>query len=151
LKPDDEFYDKWHDWIKENRTDEYKKKIEQKSGKSGPVTGVKQRILSIIFNEIGISQSKYQHGFKRGVFFANMYDNGFQFLRNEIEEKELVMKPKFVNDVDYIMNWWKPKAIKRYVKLHDNNKLKPESLFYSDIVGKSWEETKEKYLGEVGR
>jgi hypothetical protein len=24
-------------------------------------------------------------------------------------------------------------------------------LFYSDIIGMSWEETKEKYLGDIGR
>ena len=29
-------------------------------------------------------------------------------------------------------------------------KLKLEKLFYGDIVGKTWEETKEKYLREVG-
>ena len=57
LKPDDEYYDKWHDWIKKNRADEYEKKIKSKGGKSGPVTGIKQRILSIIFNEVGLSQS----------------------------------------------------------------------------------------------
>ena len=34
------------------------------------------------------------------------------------------MKPKFVNDLDYIMNWWKPKAIRRYTKLFDNKKNK---------------------------
>ena len=84
-------------------------------------------------------------------FFANMYDNGLEYLRNEIDEKDLVMKPKFVNDVDYIMNWWKPKAIRRYTKLYDNNNIKPEALFYGDIVGMNWEETKEKYLGDVGR
>ena len=43
------------------------------------------------------------------------------------------------------------KAIRRYEKLHSENRLKPEQLFYSDIMDMSWEETKEKYLGEVGR
>ena len=62
-----------------------------------------------------------------------------------------IMKPKFKNDIDYIMNWWKPKAIRRYVKLYDDNRIKPEVLFYGDIVGKTWEETKEQYIGEVGR
>ena len=56
-----------------------------------------------------------------------------------------------IDDSDYIMNWWKPKAIKRYTKLFDENRLKPEKLFYGDIVGKTWEETKEIYLSEVGR
>jgi hypothetical protein len=49
------------------------------------------------------------------------------------------------------MKWWKPKAIRRYTKLFDENRIKPENLFYGDIVGKTWKETKEQYLGEVGR
>tara|TARA_Y100001973_G_C5193548_1_gene332604 strand:- start:171 stop:1373 length:1203 start_codon:yes stop_codon:yes gene_type:complete len=151
LKPDDEFYDKWHDWIKENRKEEYEKKIKSKGSKSGPVTGIKQRILSIIFNEIGISQSKYQHGFKRGVFFSELYDNTRPFLRGEIKEDELVLKKRLDNDVESIVSWWQKKSLKRYFKLHEQNRLKPEMLFYADMIGKSWEEAKEKYLGEVGR
>ena len=78
-------------------------------------------------------------------------ENGKEFLRGEIEEKDLKMKQKYIDDSDYIMKWWKPKAIKRYSKLFDENRLKPEKLFYGDIVGKTWEETKEMYLSEVGR
>ena len=73
------------------------------------------------------------------------------WLWKKIEEKDLKMKQKYIDDSDYIMKWWKPKAIKRYTKLHEENRLKPEKLFYGDIVGKTWEETKEQYLGEVGR
>ena len=80
-----------------------------------------------------------------------MYENGNEFLRGEIEESDLKMKPKYNDDSDYIINWWKPKAIRRYSKLYDEGRLKPEKLFYGDIVGKSWEQVKEKYLGEIGR
>ena len=31
------------------------------------------------------------------------------------------------------------------------NRIKPEKLYYKDIINTSWEETKEKYLGEIGR
>jgi len=61
------------------------------------------------------------------------------------------MKQKYIDDSAYIMKWWKPKAIRRYTKLFDEGRLKPEKLFYGDIVGKTWEETKQQYLGEVGR
>ena len=43
------------------------------------------------------------------------------------------------------------KSNQRYSKLFDEGRLKPEKLFYGDIVGTTWEETKKKYLGEVGR
>ena len=112
---------------------------------------MKQRILSMIFKELGIKQSEYQHGFKRGVYFAQMYDNGNEFLRNEIDESQLKLKKKFEDGDEYTMNWWKPKAIRRYVKLLDEGRIKPEPLFYLDIIGMSWEDAKQKYLNEVGR
>jgi hypothetical protein len=105
----------------------------------------------MIYKELDIKRAKYEHGFKRGVYYGDIYENGKSFLRNEIKEDELVMKEKYKLDYDRIINWWKPKAIRRYEKLHNENRLKPESLFYSDIIGMSWEETREKYLGDIGR
>ena len=151
LKPDDSTYEVWHEWLKENRSDEYKVATTQKEGVAGPPTGVNQKIINMIFKVVGVKPSNYMHGFKRGIYFADVYENGKEFLRCEIEEKDLKMKQKYIDDSDYIMKWWKKKAIKRYTKLFDENRLKPEKLFYGDIVGKTWEETKEQYLEEVGR
>ena len=151
LKPDDSAYEIWHDWLKDNREEEYKKQTTQKPGVSGPPTGVKQKIIKMIFSELGIKLNDYEHRFKRGIYFADMYENGKEILRKEIDEKELVMKKKYNEDVDYINKWWKPKAVRRYVKLLDEGRIKPEKLFYAGILDISWEEAKEKYLGEVGR
>ena len=162
LKPDDEFYDPWHQWIKENRADWYATAITNErirngksmgtgEGASGPVSGIKQKILTQIFKECGIKASEYHHGFKRGVYLAMMYENGPEFLRSEIEESELVMKKKFSDGTDYINKWWKKQAIKRYSKLHDEGRLKPENLFYIDGIGTQWEDFKEQRLSEVGR
>ena len=150
-KPDDSVYEGWHHWIKENKSEEYAIQTAEKEGVDGPATGVKQKVINMIFKEVGIKASHYQHGFKRGVYFAQMYENGNEFLRNEITEDQLIMKDKFVDSDEYTMNWWKPKAIKRYEKLHEEGRIKPESLFYLDIIGMSWEDCKEKYLKEVGR
>jgi hypothetical protein len=151
LKPDDSTYEVWHQWLKDNQADEYKRQTTQKEGVAGPVTGVKQKIIGMIFKAVGVKPSNYQHGFKRGIFYADIYENGKEFLRGEIEEKDLKMKQKYNDDSAYIMKWWTPKAIRRYTKLFDEGRIKPEKLFYGDIVGKTWEETKEQYLGEVGR
>lgn len=161
-KPDDKFYDPWHQWLKENRSEWYETAITNErirngknmgtgDGASGPVSGIKQKILGQIFKECGIKQSQYFHGFKRGVYLAMMYDNGCEFLRDEIPESELVMKQKFADGVDNISKWWKKKAIKRYTKLHSDGRLKPEHLYYVDAIGMSWEQMKQKYLKEVGR
>ena len=143
IKPDDDVYLIWNEWLKENYPEEHLKAISN--------TGPKQNVINRIFKHLEIKSKEYEHGFHRGVFFANMYDNGLEYLRKEIQEKDLQMKKKFIDDSDYIMNWWKPKAVRRYVKLYEDNRIKPEVLFYGDIVGKTWEETKQQYIKEVGR
>lgn len=143
IKPDDKYYDVWHQYIKVKYPEKYEKAINS--------TGPKQNVLNMIFREIGINTSHYNHGFKRGVFFSQMYENGNQFLCSKIQEQDLVMKNKFLKGNEYSINWWKEKAIKRYTTLYKENKLKPEKLFYSDTIGMTWQECKEKYLHEVGR
>jgi hypothetical protein len=162
IKPDDLVYDPWHQWLKENRSELYQSKITNErirngesmypgENKTGPVSGIKQRILEMIFKELGIKSKDYNHGFKRGVYFAQMYENGNEFLCGKISESELNMKDKFSEGDTYSIKWWKPKAERRYLKLIEENKIKPESLFYADIIGMTWEGAKEKYIKEVGR
>ena len=160
LKPDDKFYDPWHQWIKENKPDWYMENITRERARNGanmgyesngPVSGIKQKILGQIFKECGIKATEYHHGFKRGVYMAMMYENGCEYLRNEITEDKLIIKDKFKQGTEYINKWWKKHAISRYTKLHDEGRIKPEHLFYIDAIGISWEEMKAKYLSEVGR
>ncbi len=160
IKPDDKYYDPWHQWLKENRAEWYKENISDERARNGanmgyeangPVSGIKQKILGQIFKECGIKATDYHHGFKRGVYMAMMYENGNDFLCSKIEEDKLILKDKFKQGVEYINKWWKKHAISRYTKLHEEGRLKTEHLFYIDAIGMSWEEMKEKYLGEVGR
>lgn len=159
-KPDDKVYDPWHQWLKENRSEWYSKNITQERERNGanmgyerngPVSGIKQKIIQAIYKELGIKSDAYDHGFQRGVYFAMMYENGNDFLCSKIEEKDLIIKDKFAKGYDYTLKWWKDKAIKRYEKLYDENKIKPEVLFYIDAIGMTWEQMKEHYLKEVGR
>ena len=160
MKPDDKFYDPWHQWIKENHSDWYDENITRERARNGanmgyeangPVSGIKQKILGKIFKECSIKANEYHHGFKRGVYMAMMYENGCEFLRKEIDEDKLILKDKFKQGTEYINKWWKKHAISRYTKLHDEGRIKPEHLFYIDAIGISWEEMKAKYLSEVGR
>ena len=159
-KPDDKVYDPWHQWLKENRADWYKMHImdeRERNGanmgydRNGPVSGIKQKIIQAIFKELGIKGNAYDHGFQRGVYFAQMYENGNEFLCSKIEEKNLVLKKKFAEGNEYTIKWWKDKAIKRYEKLFEEGKIKPEVLFYVDAIGMTWEQMKDNYLKEVGR
>jgi hypothetical protein len=162
IKPDDKFYEPWHQWLKENRSEWYQTAITNErirngasmgtgEGASGPVSGIKQKILGKILQECGIKMSDYHHGFKRGVYYAGIYENGNDFLCDRIDESELKPKQKFEEGVDYISKWWKRHAISRYSKLHSEGRLKPEHLFYIDAIGMDWDTMKNKYLSEVGR
>jgi hypothetical protein len=159
-KPDDKVYNPWHQWLKENRADWYKMHImdeRERNGanmgydRNGPVSGIKQKIIQAIFKELGIKGNAYDHGFQRGVYFAQMYENGNEFLCSKIEEKDLVLKKKFAEGNEYTIKWWKDKAIKRYTTLYNDGRIKPEVLFYVNAIGMTWEQMKENYLKEVGR
>lgn len=151
IKPNDTVYQTWHDWIKENKSAEYNKKMTQKDNVSGPVTGAKQRVLSMIFQELKLRTQDYVHGYERGVYYSSFYENTKEFLKNEITEDQLVMKKLYVDDTDAIMNWWKAKAKDRYLKLKAENNLKSEVLYYSPIIDMSYQTAKEKFFKEVGR
>jgi len=151
IKPDDEVYQEWHHWIKENNAKDYHDRILSKDTSTGPVTGIKQQILNLIFKAVGVSQSKYKHGFERGVYFAPLYENTREFLRGEIDESQLIPLQKLRGDIDAVLDWWRPKAVARYEKLHAEGRLKDGILYYTQMIGMTWEETKRAYLDEVGR
>jgi hypothetical protein len=151
IKPNDTVYQIWHDWIKENKSAEYNKKMTQKDDVSGPVTGAKQRVLSMIFQELKLRTQDYVHGYERGVYYSSFYENTKEFLKNEITEDQLVMKKLYVDDTDAIINWWKTKAKDRYLKLKAENNLKSEVLYYSPMIDMSYQAAKEKFFKEVGR
>ena len=143
IKPDDWIYNIWKDYIKEKYPEKYKA--------AQLKTGPKQNVINLIFKELGIKGNEYFHGYKRGVYFASIYENGNDYLCGKIEVKDLKMKDKFIEGDDYTIRWWKDKAIKRYTTLHTEGRLKDETLFYSNIIGMTWNDCKEKYLKDVGR
>ena len=148
LKPDDSVYDIWHHWIKENKPDEYEKKTVGGPGE-GPATGVKQKILVMIMQELGVKQSQYMHGFRRGVYYSPFYSNTREFLRSEVSENSLVPLDKL--SYSEVMKWWKAKAARRYVNLLESNRLNPDILYYNRMIGMSWDDATSTYLKEVGR
>ena len=151
IKPDDSVYEVWHQWIKDNKTDQYNKAMTQKEGVSGPVTGAKSRVLSMLFSKCDIKQSHYQHGYERGVYYSCFYENTKEFLQNKITEKDLKLKELFKKDVQGVLDWWKPKAIERYKKLHGEGNIKSDILYYNKMMGMTYDEAKSKFFNEVGR
>lgn len=150
LKPDQKYYQEWHEWLKENDPERYAE-ITDPGDSAGPATGVKQGIITEIFRRVGLKSSNYKHGFKRGVYFAMMYKNGKEFLQQKIDEDQLELKEKFKKGRQGMIGWWEPKAVRRYIKLLEDDRIKPELLYYTDIMGSTWEEAKQTHFSEVGR
>jgi hypothetical protein len=150
IKPDQYCYETWHQWLKDNRKEEYIKAMTQKEGVAGPVTGAKMKILSMIMSACDIKLKNYVHGYERGVYYSCFYENSKEFLQNKIDEDKLLMKPLIKDDVKSIINWWKPKAIQRYKKLYAEGKTKNNTLFYDTMIGMSYEKAKNTFFADVG-
>lgn len=124
LKPDDDHYQYWSNVMKKHYPVEYKKCQQQ--------TSPKQNTLRLIYRTLGIKEKDYQNEFNRGVYFCLMYKNGKEFLRNEIDESDLVLDERC--NRDWILNWWKEKAIKRYLKLHSDNNISTNNYWFDNIT-----------------
>ena len=68
----------------------------------------------------------------------------------EIPEDKLVKS--FESSVDALSELWRERyARKRIKSLIDQTRTNMETLYYDDLIHLSWEETKQKYLNQVGR
>jgi hypothetical protein len=133
IKPDDEIYEFWLNWLKKK----YKSAYEEALTKSSP----KQNILQLIYRYLDIDLNKYKSELKRGIYFCSFYNNGKDFLCGDIKEKHLQMNERIEKDSEYNLDWWKGKALKRYEKLYGEKRLNTDNLWYESIdpnLFKSW-------------
>jgi hypothetical protein len=106
--------------------------------------------LNFTYSKLGIPKELIRTEHARGIYFSPLYDNTYEFLRGEIKEESLVKS--FDSSYSALVKLWKEKhAIGRIKQLVKKDKVSYESLFYDDLVFMDWEETKGKYLGQVGR
>jgi len=126
-KPTDDQYLYWLEFVKKHYKKEYDEAIVQ--------TSPKDKVLKLIFKVLGINDKDYKVDFQRGVYFSEFYKNTKDFLQCDASVDELLPSTKFHND-DWILDWWKTKAIKRYTNLHKSNKLQGDILWYSSITKK---------------
>ena len=130
LSPSEKHYQFWHHWLKENY-EGYERLI--KTENDTIVSGPKQKIINKIFQLLDISSSSFYHENNRGVYYSPLYKNTYQFLRGEIGESDLEPHPNKVGDYDEIMEWWKVRAINRYKKLIEEDRIDNEPIWYDKI------------------
>lgn len=139
------------DWIKENYPRKYFEWWEAKNTQGLPLKrDHKNRSLNFAYSKLGIPKNLIRTEHQRGIYFSPLYNNTNEFLRKEITEDKLVKS--FDTSEETLANIWKTKYAKgRISMLKKKNNVSYDSLFYDDLIFLTWQETKEKYLPQVGR
>ena len=139
------------DWIKEKHPRKYFEWWEAKNPQGLPLKrDHKNRSLNFAYSKLEIPKNLIRTEHQRGIYFSPLYNNTNEFLRKEIGEDQLVKS--FDTSEDTLANIWKTKYAKgRISMLKKKNNVSYETLFYDDLIFLSWEQTKEKYLPQVGR
>jgi hypothetical protein len=140
-----------YEWIKEKHTRKYFEWWEAKNTQGLPLKrDHKNRSLNFAYPKLGIPKELIRTEHQRGIYFSPLYNNTFEYLRKEITDEQLVKS--FDTSEEALSNIWKTKYAKgRIRQLQKKNNVSYESLFYDDLISLSWEDTKAKYLPQVGR
>jgi hypothetical protein len=145
IEPSEHVYKEIKQWVKETFPEKYEELMAPRKG--GPASHVRPRLLAIAHKELKVKA--INNNFSRGVYFCELYKNTNEFLRNETQE---LGEKKFDNSVKSLSDVWKQRyARKRVEKLVKEERYNIDKLFYDDIIGKSFEDVKKKYLSDVGR
>ena len=139
------------DWLKKNHTRKWFEWYVAKKPSGQPYKrDHKNRSYSFAYSKLGVPKDLIRSEHQRGIYFSPLYTNTCEFLRGDIKETELTKA--FDTSYEALANIWKAEYAKpRFKMLSKKNRLSSETLFYDSLIYLSWEETKEKYLSQVGR
>lgn len=139
------------EWLKKNHTRKYFEWYVAKKPSGQPYKrDHKNRSLNFTYSALKIPKEYTKAEHARGIYFSPLYDNTYEFLRGEIKEKDL--KKSIDTSYESLVEIWKRKHAKPRIKqLVKKNNVSYETLFYDDLIYLDWEETKAKYLPQVGR
>jgi Domain of unknown function (DUF4338) len=135
--PNRDILNKIYNWVKENHTRHYFEWWEAKKPNGLPYKrDHKNRTLHFAYSKLKIPKELVKCAHQRGIYFSPLYNN----------------TPEFLRKVEALTEIWKTKYAKgRISMLKKKNNVSYESLFYDDLIYLTWEETKAKYLPQVGR
>lgn len=139
------------DWLKKNHTRKYFEWYIATKGSGQPYKrDHKNRSLQFVYAQMKIPKELIRSDHARGIYFSELYTNTNEFLRGEIKEDKLVKK--FDSSYEALVKIWKEKHARgRIGFLKKKNKVSYDTLFLDDLIYMNWEETKAKYLSQIGR
>ena len=138
-------------WLKKNHTYKYFEWYVAKKDTGQPhKRDHRNRSHTFTYNQLGIDKKLIKSDHARGIYFSELFTNTREFLREETNTTGLTRA--FDNSTEALTDLWKNKyAKKRLASLKKQGRVSTETHFYDDIIYLSWEETKQKYLPQVGR
>jgi hypothetical protein len=138
-------------WLMKNHTYKYFEWYVAKKPSGQPhKRDHRNRSRAFTYSKLGIDKKLQKSEHARGIYFGELFTNTREFLREETNTTGLTRA--FDNSVEALTDLWKTKyARKRIASLKKQDRVSKETHFYDDIIFLSWEETKAKYLPQVGR
>ena len=138
-------------WLAKNHTYKYFEWYVAKKDSGQPhKRDHRNRSRAFTYSKLGVDKKLQKSEHARGIYFGELFTNTREFLREEVKEDKL--ERKFDNSVEALTKLWKNKyAKKRLRSLKEQGRVSKDTHFYDDIIYLNWEETKAKYLGDVGR
>ena len=137
-------------WLMKNHTKKYFEWYVAKKPSGQPhKRDHKNRSLQFTYSKLQVPKELIKTAHARGIYWCPLYDKTVEFLR---AEDTTGMKKNFDTSIESLVDIWKKDLAKPRISiLKKKDKVSHETLFYDDLITLSWEETKEKYLGQVGR
>jgi hypothetical protein len=146
IEPTNEVYQLMRDWIRAKFPDKLRE-IETRHEDGQIPTHPKIKVIQFVYSQLKIKSVK--NNAPRGVYFADLYKNTKEYLRGDMDTPG---EKLFDNSCKALSDLWKERyALPRIKNVLASGRYNTEKLFYDDIIGTTWEETKEKYLHNVGR
>jgi hypothetical protein len=139
------------EWLKKNHTRRYFDWYVAKKASGQPhKRDHKNRSLYFAYSKLKIPKDIIKTDHARGIYWSPLYEESASFLRGEHDGNN--MKKLFDTSVESLSSVWKNKHAKPRIKqLVKKGKSSNDTLFYDDLIYLSWQETKDKYLPQVGR
>jgi hypothetical protein len=150
FEPEKETRYKIRQWLMKNYTKKYFEWYVAKKPSGQPhKRDHKNRSLQFTYSKLQVPKELIKTARARGIYWCPLYDKTVEFLR---AEDTTGMKKNFDTSIESLVEVWKKDLAKPRISiLKKKDKVSHETLFYDDLITLSWEETKEKYLGQVGR
>ena len=150
FEPEKETRYKIRQWLMKNHTKKYFEWYVAKKPSGQPhKRDHKNRSLQFTYSKLGVPKELIRTAHARGIYWCPLYDKTVEFLR---AEDSTGIKKNFDTSVEALVEIWKKDLAKPRISiLKKKDKVSKETLFYDDLITLTWQETKDKYLGQVGR